>query len=392
MKHKIGWILRLLPIALFLLAKPSAFVAAQAQNEDTPQTTDRRIIVEGTVTPARFSALQFIADGEVVEVMVEVGDQVQAGDPVARVNGSMQALAVASAESRLAAAQAELRLLQAGPRREDIAVAEANLETAKAQLQRAIAARSELTAGVTEAEIAGVQAELEAARAQRRQAQAAAQWAEDGGDLERRDNLLEEMRRLDVVIKAAEARLVALPRAHAARLRNADASVSAAQAQVHVAEANLALVKAGATDESLAAGRATVQQAQADLRAAEVALARTTLRAPFDGTVTQVLIEVGDAVGSDRPALVLADLSHLRIETTDLTELDVVHVREGQPVEVTIDAIPGEHWQGHVDRIKQQSLELSGDIVYPAIIELEEASPTLRWGMTVAVTFLDSPN
>jgi HlyD family secretion protein len=201
--------------------------------------------------------------------------------------------------------------------------------------------------------------------------------------------LLDEIDVIATRIAAAEARLAALPVAQGARLRAAGAGVSAARAQVKIAEANLALVKAGPTTEEVAAARATVQQAAADVRAAEIALARSTLVAPFDGTITQVLVEVGETVAPGRPVAVLADLSHLRVETTDLTELDVVHVREGQPVEVTIDALPEERRQGHVVRIKQQSFDRNGDVVYPAIIEFDEPVPNLRWGMSVAVTFLE---
>ncbi|MGC9523365.1 MAG: HlyD family secretion protein, partial [Anaerolineae bacterium] len=366
-------------------------VAASADLEgDTPQVEEARtILVEGTVAPERSSALQFVVAGEVSELLVSTGDEVAAGDPLVKLDDNLQALAVAHAASKMASAEARLSLAQAGPRAEEVAVAEADLASARSALRQAAAARDELAAGALEAETAGVQAVLEAARARRRQVEAEARWAEDDEDFERRDDLLDKMHAIDVEIAAAEARLAALPVAYAARLRAANAGVRAAQAQVATAEAGLALAEAGPTAESIAVARAAVQQAEADLAETEIALARTMLHAPFEGTITQVLVEPGEAVAPGMPVVVLADLTHLRIETTDLTELDIVHVHEGQPVEVTLDAMPESRWSGHVVQIKQQSLDVNGDVTYPAIIELDENVPGLRWGMSAAVTFVD---
>jgi len=75
------------------------------------------------------------------------------------------------------------------------------------------------------------------------------------------------------------------------------------------------------------------------------------------------------------------------VKTTDLTETDVVNIKEGQSVEVTLDAIPGQTFKGNVFSIGQSFFENQGDIVYEVTILLTETNPAMRWGMTAAVKF-----
>jgi len=346
------------------------------------------VLVEAQATPSKSAALQFAGSGKVVEVLVGTGDTVQTGELLARLDPTHQALAVATAESALATARARLALAQAGPRSEDIAIATADLATAKAGLNQAVAARDALNGGMAQAELAAVQAQVDAVRARRREVEAALRWAEDDGDDVRANTLRDQLQTLDIALAALEARLAALPDAAAARLREATGGVSAAQAQVRAAEAELALAQAGPTAAEIDVAEAAVQMAEAELAAAQVALARTELRAPFPGTITQVMIESGDIAGPGRPVFILADLEHMRIETTDLSELDIVRIYSGQPVAVTIDAIPGRRWEGQVVGIKHQAQLTSGDVLYPVTIELDEPVPGLLWGMSAAVTLL----
>ncbi|HEY9152730.1 MAG TPA: hypothetical protein VIN60_07585, partial [Anaerolineales bacterium] len=71
----------------------------------------------------------------------------------------------------------------------------------------------------------------------------------------------------------------------------------------------------------------------------------------------------------------------------DLTEIDVVNVKEGQPVMVTLDAIPGTEFKGNVFSIGQNYSKNQGDIVYEVTILLTDKNPAMRWGMTSAVNF-----
>ena len=78
----------------------------------------------------------------------------------------------------------------------------------------------------------------------------------------------------------------------------------------------------------------------------------------------------------------LGDLSRLRVRTEDLGEGDVNLVRVGQPVRVSIDALPELTFQGTVASIAPFASERLGDKVYDVLIDLDlPADSGLRWGM-----------
>jgi HlyD family secretion protein len=80
----------------------------------------------------------------------------------------------------------------------------------------------------------------------------------------------------------------------------------------------------------------------------------------------------------------LADLAHLQVETTDLSERDVPRVAVGRPATVIVQASNAQ-LPGTVTAIAPASTVVGGDVVYAVTIALGEQPPTLRWGMTVDV-------
>jgi multidrug resistance efflux pump len=70
-----------------------------------------------------------------------------------------------------------------------------------------------------------------------------------------------------------------------------------------------------------------------------------------------------------------------------VTEIDVVNLKEGQPVTVTLDALPGVVLKGKVLSIGQNYSQNQGDIVYEVTVVLTDTNPAMRWGMTAAVKF-----
>jgi hypothetical protein len=85
----------------------------------------------------------------------------------------------------------------------------------------------------------------------------------------------------------------------------------------------------------------------------------------------------------------VADFSSWVVKTTDLTEIDVVNLQEGQPVTLTLDAIPGVTLKGYVLSIAQNYGERQGDVVYEVTVLLTDQHPAMRWGMTAQVHFED---
>ena len=127
-------------------------------------------------------------------------------------------------------------------------------------------------------------------------------------------------------------------------------------------------------------------KAEADVEAAKKGLERMTLRAPFDGAVGEILTEVGELVGPGMPVVRYADFGGWLVKTTDLTELDVVAVKNGLAAEVRIDALPGEVISGVVTDIASVASVVRGDVTYEVTIALDdEGELPLRWGMTAEV-------
>ena len=353
-------------------------------NEEAPNHPTT-VFAEALIEPERWSELHFTTAGEVVEVLVEPGTQVQAGDTIARLDAIYVEARIQEADAALATARAQLALTQGGPRPEAIAAAEAQVTAAEGGITRAIALCDQLTIESRDAQMAAVRADLAAAQAEKRRLEAQRLWAEDGGDRERAANLRAEITVVEQRIAAAQTRLAVIPRAFAAQILVAETGVRVAEAQRDIAVAKLALVQAGPRVEEVAVAEAAVQQAEVALAAAQVALPDTELRAPFAGTITQVLAEVGDTVAPERPVAVLATLDRLQARTRDLQETGVVHVAIGQIVALKADALPGQTFTGRVAQVKAQSVLYRGDVTYPVIITLEDDASALLWGMKAVV-------
>ena len=184
---------------------------------------------------------------------------------------------------------------------------------------------------------------------------------------------------------AAEAELAAAQKGGEARLHAAESSVWAAAAERDVVKARLEVLKAGPTEEEVAVAEAAVQEAEAALEEAKVMMERTMIRAPFAGTIGVVDVHVGELVVSDQPLITLGDLATLRVETTDLDEIDVARVAVDQVATVTFDAFPDRLFAGRVTRISPMADPEAGGVHYTVIVTLDELDPALRWGMTAFV-------
>jgi HlyD family secretion protein len=121
--------------------------------------------------------------------------------------------------------------------------------------------------------------------------------------------------------------------------------------------------EADARQAACSAAQADVAAAQARVAAAEVDQRRSTLVAPFAGTVAKITGELGEYSTpsppgvATPPAIDLIDASCLYVKAP-MDEVDGPRIRAGQPVRVSIDAIPGRHFAGHVRRVAPYVLAL----------------------------------
>ncbi|MEJ2357066.1 MAG: HlyD family efflux transporter periplasmic adaptor subunit [Deinococcales bacterium] len=296
---------------------------------------------EAEVRPRRTADLAFAVSGVVSERLVEVGDEVEAGAPLLRLDSSSEQALLRQAEAALAAADAQVGVAQAAEvaARQQVAAADAGVAVAKAQLDAAEAAVK-----LTLHEAANAIARAEAQRA-------------------------------------------------AAAAAVAQAEAAAAQARAATEQATAAVKEAQARRDQAAAARDS----------AALAVERRTLRAPFAGRVLAVPIEVGEAVGAAGPAAAagasggseaavrLADTSAWLVDTTNLTERQVVGVQAGRRVRVEVDALPGRTFAGEVERVGGASKLVRGDVTYVATVRIlpDGAAASdlalLRSGMTAVV-------
>jgi len=75
------------------------------------------------------------------------------------------------------------------------------------------------------------------------------------------------------------------------------------------------------------------------------------------------------------------------VETSDLTELEVVKIDPDQPVQLAPDALADLTLTGQVERIRDDYSEKAGDVLYTVRVRLDDPDPRLRWGMTVNAEF-----
>jgi HlyD family secretion protein len=343
------------------------------------------VVASGEVSPANRVGMSFTLTGPVQEMAVSEGDAVQPGDVLVTLDLAALEAGATQAEADLAAAHARQALLQAPPRPEEVAVAEAQLRAAEARLAQATAERDRLLAGVTEADVAAARAELAIAQAEERSAlhtydQMQARKAQDWED----EVTALRLRAAELACAAAEAQVTQVEQSVQVQVREATATVQEAQAQRDAAQARLDLLWAGPTAQELAAAEAAVAQAEARRDAARAALDQASLQAPFAGTVATLAVNPSETVLPGQEVLVLADLDHLQVETTDLSERDVSQVAVGQLAIVSVEPL-GVQVGGHVAAVAAQATTAGGDVVYQVIVELDEQPPGLRWGMTVEV-------
>lgn len=369
-------------IGLFLVALLAAIAVAvggcggSAPATPTPAVTasavkaSAKIIAEGKVVPAKSAALSFQTGGIVAQVPVALGDKVEAGKVLAQLDTRQLELQLAQSEANLAAAQAKLNQLKRGPTPEELAAAQQNVASAQAAYDSLVKpAPSEVVELKTNVDKTKVLVD-----------QATAAYDATGGDSNPYSGMLPQRAQVQAAWLDYQRALAA----YDARMKPSNAQMQ--QALAALASAKNLLAKLQPTADDLTAAQANVNAAQAgrDLIAEQVKNGKLT--APFAGTVTTMDLKSGEFVAPGAAVLRLADTSNFQVETTDLTELNIVNIREGDAVTVSFDAIPSMELAGKVKQIKGYGENRQGDIVYTLVITLDKQDERLRWNMTSKVT------
>jgi len=228
-------------------------------------------------------------------------------------------------------------------------------------------------AGPSEQEITVARANLDQAQATLRQAKSAYDQVADRPDVA----MLPQSLQLEQATLAHEAAQASFDLA--VREPTND-EIAAARSAVVQAEAALARLRDGVQEEDLLLAQLQVEQAQIGLQQAQQQLEGTELQAPHDGVVTLVGVQQGELSGG-QPAFVLTDLSEYHLEVI-VDEIDIGRVAVGQPVTVTLDALPGETLRGEVAQIADTPLSGALVVSYVVTVRLSPTDAPLRAGMT----------
>jgi multidrug resistance efflux pump len=342
------------------------------------------IVAEGHLKPVRAANLSFQARGIVEQVNVKIGDRVRKGDVLARLANAGQAEAgLAAANLELLNAQQALDALNR--------TGGANRAAAWDAYQKAQIVRAEAQKKWNDINPRDIQKRIDDQQATVNDRKKDLEDAQDEFD-KYKDLDKENSKR-----KTAEDELRSAQRdydnavAELEKIQRESDSVRAALDSALVAEAEAKYQWEISTDgvnrDQLALAASRLDTAKAQVASAEAALSNYILAAPFDGVVMDVGVSVGEQVGAESRAVRVADTSSWIIETTDVTELEVVDIAVGQAVTFTADALPDVTMNGVVTAISQASYIQSGDVLYTVYTEVRDADPRIKWGMTVEVTF-----
>jgi HlyD family secretion protein len=406
------------------LARPATPVEQMAAADARPITAPSSIVAEGIVLPARYAALSMDATGKVVALPVAEGEQVAAGDVIARLESDAEVIYVAQAQAAVDQARAALERLVNGYSEEELAAAQAGVDAAAANLailtqgahpddiaaaQAAVAAAQGayalVAAGADDQALIAAQADMANAQAVLTQAQRAYDKVASESDIGARpesalleqasNNFAAAQARYNDLAAGAEPGALAQAAAEVqqasamlARLQSGatEAEIAAAAAEVRRAQAQYDLFAAGTRPEDIASAQAELNRVETELMQAQLALSKRELTAPFAGQLASLDLRLGQAISPSAPIAQLADISTWLVETTDLTEISIVDVAVGDTVQVEIDALPDVELQGTVTNIKPFGVNVLGDITYKVTVRLGTSDPRLRWNMTAAVT------
>jgi HlyD family secretion protein len=166
--------------------------------------------------------------------------------------------------------------------------------------------------------------------------------------------------------------------------KQAEADLAAGKALLDSAQRDFDQRKDGPSPADLLVVQSRLDNAKAQVDAAQTALDQLSLKATFAGYVSNPKVRVGESVTPGQPLLYLANTTTLQVETTDLNEIDVARLTIGDPAKVTFDALPNVTVNGKVARIATKASEGSG-VNYTVVITLDQIPEKLLWGMTAFV-------
>ncbi len=313
----------------------------------TRRTLDDAEILDGQVVPYLQANLATETSGTVVAVYANQGDHVHAGEVLAKIDDAPLQAQLAQQQGSMVQAQAKLQQSQI---QQPITNQSAQSALAEAQLT-VTQARKQLLAD--EAAVHQNELTYQADQALFRQGYVAA-----------------------TTLATAHSSYVASQQT----LEIDQSRVTQAQAAMDAAKQSLLSIPL--QKQVVAENRGAVQQADGSTKLLRTQIGQTLLTAPFDGVVTQRLLDPGAYAGPNQPVFSLAEISPVYI-TFNLKDTDLAFVHPGSTVQFTTASVPNQVFSGNVSVINV--VPTTGTLLYPARLVFANPGELLKGGMLVAV-------
>lgn len=345
LKYGSRWLIGLVAASMLFVGTATTYTTVNRSNnkEDISQLTvgvqakdiTVRITASGKVQPIQNVNISPKNPGLLTHLYVEQGDKVKTGQVIARM---------------------------------DSADIEAEVDQARADWKQVEAKLAEARAGNRPQEIAKAQAQVDSA-------QAKALYTS------------EQVKRYQYLYQqGAEKKQL---------LDQAVSDDNAARAALQETEKQLSLMQSGTRAEEIAQSVAAVDMSKAKLKAAQVKLQDTVIRAPFSGVVTQKYANIGafvtpttsaSASASATSSSIIALAKGLEV-LAQIPEIDIGRIRQGQQVEIVADAYADQVFKGHVHLIAPEAVKDEGVTLFQVRVAIDSGLDKLRSGLNVNLTF-----
>ncbi len=273
------------------------------------------------------------AAGRIESVLVEVGEAVATGDPLAIIEDDTYQTQIKQAEAALTSARLNLAKMELGSRPEEIAVSQAAVELAKASLND-IATVDDDERTQAASSLARAQAGLKRAQAEYDKIA----WAGEVGATPQAIALQEATIGYETALAA-----------YNKQTNPSDSQLAPLMAQVAQAELQMALTIQPFRQVDFATAKTAIKQAEAGLEAAQLQLKETIIVAPFDGIVAELNITKGDRVNPQMP--VARFISQELEANIGVQESLISQIEVGQSAAMGVTAYPGQDFPGVVSSI-----------------------------------------
>jgi HlyD family secretion protein len=399
----------------------------------------QEVSVTGKVESEESVDLAFEKGGKITAVGAVVGDKVSQGDMLLRIDGSDVSASLAQAQANIAFEEATLEKLVKGARAEDIQLSQVSLENAEASLLDAEnALRESMTDAYTKAddairnktdiffsnprvdpqltipstdfklslEVTNMRKVIETdlvAWGQHSTITEAGLLTEDVANTKKYLNDIKQfLERIALIVNAiapSSATTQTTIDGWKASVSSARTSVGVAitslsaseekwrgaKSSVALATQQLALKKAGATAEEIAAQKARVASARASALTYRSQLDKLTLSAPFSGVVTKQDGKAGAIASPGTPMVSIQSAGAYKIEA-NVPEVDIAKLSENDAAKITLDAYGDQQpFTGVISRIDPAGKDIDGVPTYRITLRFEDNEGIVRSGMTANV-------